>query len=137
MKIDFKFNKLEKTIIEETTGGDKTLLFMANQARALMKPYVPELSHVLVDNVRTYVEGGVGIVHYLSPYARFQFGGKVMVSSITGSSWSHGESKVLTDRPLHYSKGTATSHWDRAMLVARKADLTKAVQNYIKLRGGL
>jgi len=127
MKIDFKFNKLEKTIIEETTGGDKTLLFMANEARKLMQPYVPELNHILVKNVSTYVEKGQGIIEYKSPYARYQFGGKVMVGNAP---------KSVTDRNLHYSKPTATSHWDRAMLVARKADLTKAVQNYIKLRGG-
>lgn len=135
-KISFEFNKSEKTIIEETTGGDKVQLFLANEARKLMQPYVPELNHIMIKNVRTYVEDGQGIVHYLSPYSRFQFGGKVMVSSITGSTWSHGEAKILTVRDLKYSKALATSHWDKAMKTARGADLAKAAQNFIKQKGG-
>jgi hypothetical protein len=138
-KIVFSWNKKEKTIIEETVfAGDenKTLLFMANQARTFMAPYVPELNHMLVKAVNLSVEGGQGIVHYVVPYARYQWGGKLMVSSITGSSWSHGESKVLTNKDLNYTKPLATSHWDQAMRIARGDDLTKAVQNFIKQKGG-
>lgn len=134
--LTFRLDKSEKQILEETTGGDRALLFMANEARRLMQPYVPELNHLLVKNVRTYVESGSGIVHYLSPYARFQWGGKVMVSSKTGSPWSHGEAKILTTRNLKYSKLTATSHWDQAMKTARGGDLEKAMQNFIKKKGG-
>lgn len=134
MGISFKWNRPQNEIINEKIGGDKIQLYLANEARKAMAPYVPETygsgAH-MVANVRTYVEDGKGIVHYLSPYARFQYHGKLMLSSITGSAWSRGESKVLTDKPLHYSKGTATSHWDRAMLVAHKADLTGAVQKFI------
>ena len=72
MGIDFSWNKPEKQIISETTGGDKAQLFLANEAQKLMKPYVPELGHMMAKNVRTYVENGGGVVHYLSPYARFQ-----------------------------------------------------------------
>lgn len=135
-KISFEFNKPEKTIIEETTGGDKALLFMANEARKLMQPYVPELNHIMIKDVRTYVEDGQGIVHYMAPYSRFQWGGKVMISPLTGSTWSKGEAKILTMRDLKYSKALATSHWEKAMKTARGADLAKAVQNYIKLKGG-
>lgn len=136
MKISFKFDKPEKQIINETTGGDRVQLFMANEARRLMAPYVPEREGILVKNVRTYVESDQGIVHYQSPYARYQFYGKLMVSSKTGSAYSHGEYKVLTGKDLHYTKSTATSHWDKAMKTARGADLAKAVQSYIKLKGG-
>lgn len=132
MGMIFRLNKTPNQIIDQTMGGEKTQLFLANETKKLMQPYVPELNHMLVKLVDVYADAEGGMVHYRSPYARFQFGGKVMVSSKTGSSWSHGESKVLTDRDLRYTKPTATSHWDRAMLVARKADLTKAVQNYIK-----
>jgi hypothetical protein len=131
-KISFEFNKPEKTIIEETTGGDKTQLFMANEARKLMQPYVPELNHVMIKDVRTYVENGGGVVHYLAPYSRYQYGGILFVSSTTGSSYSHGEYKVSTGKRLRYSKPLATSHWDQAMKAARMSDLQRAVQNYIK-----
>lgn len=135
-KITFDWLKPVKEIIESTTGGDKTQLFMANEARKLMQPYVPELNHVMIKNVRTYVENGAGVVHYLEPYARYQFGGKLMVSSTTGSSWSHGESKVLTGKSLKYSKPLATAHWDQAMKTSRGADLAKAMQNFIKQQKG-
>lgn len=135
-KISFEFNKPQKTIIEETTGGDKTQLFMANEARKLMQPYVPELNHIMIKDVQTYVENGGGVVHYKAPYSRYQFGGTLFVSSITGSSYSHGEYKVPTSKKLRYSKPLATSHWDKAMKIARGDDLTKAVQNYIRLKGG-
>lgn len=136
MGIEFQFNKSKGEIIKETTGGKKAQLFLANEARKLMQPYVPELNHMLIKLVDVNVDENGGFVHFRSPYARFQYGGKVMVSSTTGSTWSRGEGKVLTSRNLHYSKPTATSHWDKAMLVARRDDLVRAVQNYIKLKGG-
>lgn len=135
MKISFKFDKPENQIINDMIG-DKVQLFAANEARKLMQPYVPELNGVLAKNVRTYVENGQGIVHYLSPYARYQYHGKLMVSSKTGSAWSHGEYKVLTSVELNYSKPTASSYWDKAMMTARGPELTKAVQNFIKQKGG-
>lgn len=134
-KISFQWLKPEKKIIDETLGGEKIQLFFANQARTLMAPYVPEQTGSgahMVENVRVYVENGIGIVHYLAPYARYQFGGKLMVSSITGSSWSRGEAKVLTNKNLSYTKLLASSHWDKTMKTARGDDLAKAVQNYIK-----
>lgn len=136
MAISFSWNKPQGRIIEEATGGDKTLLFAANESRRLMAPYVPERQHVMIKNVRTYVENDVGVVHYIVPYARFQWGGKVMVSKLTGSTFAlQGESKVMTNRNLKYNKALATSHWDKAMKIARGADLARAVSNYIK-KGG-
>lgn len=47
---------------------------------------------------------GSGKIQYLAPYARYQYYGKLMVSSVTGSSYArHGEKKVLTDIDLVYS----------------------------------
>lgn len=131
-KINFQFNKPEKKIVDETTGGDQGQLFLANEARKLMQPYVPELNSMMIKNVRTYVENGQGVVHYLSPYSRFQYHGKLMVSCLTGSAFSHGEKKVLTNVDLNYSKPMATSYWDKAMKTARGDDLRKAMQNFIK-----
>src|SRR5665648_796343 len=102
MGVSFSWNRPESEIIKDKVGKDRVQLFMVNEARKLMQPYVPEQNHILIKNVRTYVEGGQGIVHYLVPYARYQYHGKLMVSGKTGSSWSHGEAKVLTSRDLHY-----------------------------------
>lgn len=51
-------------------------------------------------------------VEFPGPYARFQYGGKVMVGETTGSPWAMlGEKKVVTDRALIYGSPTATDHW--------------------------
>ena len=140
MGIDFKWNKGVTQIAKEATGGPRALLFMANESKRLMEPYVPALNMFRSQNVSTYVEGDHGVVHYLSPYAAFQHEGNVMVSRITGSSWARkGESKVVTSKKLNYKKSKhplATSEWEKAMWAARSAELTRAMQTYIT-GGGL
>lgn len=135
MDVDFRWNKPIPQIAKEALGGDRTLLFMANEAKRLMDPYVPALNMGLSQNVRTYVEGGSGVVHYLSPYANYQHKGILMVSRITGSPWARmGESKVTTGRKLKYNKSRhplATSEWDKAMKAARMSDFTNAVQRFV------
>lgn len=136
MKIDFKWNKALSQVSRNVIGGDATQLFLANEAKRLMEPYVPALNLVLTRNVRTYVEGGRGIVHYLSPYARYQYEGKVMVSKrprVKGSA----KAVRQPEKALNYTKlrhPLATSHWDQAMMVARGDDLVQSMQNFIRSR---
>ena len=136
MKIEFRLNKPAPQIMKEATGGNKTLLFMANEAKRLMDPYVPALNNELAQNVRTYVEDETGIVHYTSPYAHYQHEGYLMVSRITGSPWAKkGESKVMTEKRLEHNKSKhllATSEWEKAMKAAHMDDFTSAVQRYVK-----
>lgn len=135
MGVEFKWNKPIPQIAKEATGGEKTLLFAANEAKRLMNPYVPALNMVLSQNVRTYVEDECGVVHYLSPYARYQHKGLLMVSRITGSPWARkGESKVVTGKKLKHNKSRhplATSEWEKAMKAARMKEFTNAVQRYV------
>ena len=136
MKTTVKWNKPINQIVDEATGGKQTLLFMASEARRLMDPYVPAQDMLLSQNVRIYVEDDVGIIHYTSPHAHYQYEGILMVSRITGSPWAKfGESKVATGRKIKHSKSRhplATSHWDKAMKSARMKDFVSAVQAYIK-----
>lgn len=135
MDVDFKWNKPVVQITREATGGDRTLLFMANEAKRLMDPYVPALNMVLSQNIRTYIEGDCGIVHYLSPYAGYQHEGILMVSRITGSPWArHGESKVVTGKSLKHNKSRhtlATSEWEKAMMVAHGTEYAASIQKYV------
>lgn len=137
--IDFQWEKPFEQVIEDASGGKQVKLFMANEAKRLMTPYVPANNRALARAVSIYVENGEGIVHYLSPYARFQFEGKVMIGVNSHSPWArYAERKVETDRELNYKTfrhPLATSHWDKAMMTARKDDLAKATENYIKKRG--
>ncbi len=139
----FKWDKPTSQITEEKTGGDDGLLFLANEAERLMDPYVPADNLVLAQNVRTYVEKNMGIVHYTSPYAHYQWEGKMYVDPKTKkAAYTDGErfwsrpsvAKIPTTRKLSYSKfrhPKATSHWNRAMMRARKKDLFDAYQNYV------
>lgn len=135
MSTEMRWNKPIPQIAKEATGGNRTLLFMAQEAKRLMDPYVPARNMVLSRNVRTYVEDDHGVVHYLSPYARFQHEGYLMVSRITGSPWAEkGESKVVTGTRLNYSTARhplATSEWEKAMKAARMDDYVQAVQNFV------
>lgn len=74
------------------------------------KAYMPHLTGGLQQ--RSHTEGGGKQVIFPGPYARFQYGGKVMIDPDTGSPWARrGVKKVLTERPLTYSNPQATDHW--------------------------
>ena len=140
MSVDFRWNKPIPQIAKEALGGDRTLLFMANEAKRLMNPYVPALNMGLSQNIRTYVENGEGVVHYISPYANYQHKGVLMVSRLTGSPWAKaGESKVTTGKKLKHNKSRhplATSEWEKAMKAAKMDAYTSAVQRFVN-GGGL
>lgn len=136
MKTSFKWDKGIPEITERVTGGEKGQLFLANEAKRLMDPYVPACNLVLAKKVRVYVENGKGVVHYQSPYARYQYEGKVMVSKRPGIKASAKKVKQ-PEKTLNYAKfrhPLATSHWDEAMMAARKDDLVQAMQNYVEGR---
>ena len=92
-----------------TFGKDRTKnfydvqKFIDSECIRLMVPYSPALNNVLYKTPTLGTKIGSGRIVYNSPYARYQYYGKLMVSSITGSPVSHGEDKVLTDKPLVYS----------------------------------
>lgn len=146
--MEFQWNKPVGQIIKEAAGGEEGLLFLASQAERLMDPYVPADNLALAQNVDIYAEGGHGVIHYLSPYAHYQYEGTLYVDPITkkgafrneeGRYWSRpGVAKVKTDKKLKHSKfrhPLATSYWDKAMMTARKADLAQAYENYLKGKG--
>lgn len=74
------------------------------------KPFMPHLTGNLQQRSHTEEDGKK--VVFPGPYARFLYGGKVMVDSETGSPWARkGAQKVVTDKPLKYSSPQATDHW--------------------------
>ncbi|MDE6500474.1 MAG: minor capsid protein [Ruminococcus sp.] len=76
-----------------------------SECMRLMAPYTPMKSSQLQKNATTSIRIGSGKITYNSPYARYQYYGKLMVSSVTGSAWARrGESKILTGKDLNYSK---------------------------------
>lgn len=135
VKVSFSWAKPVSQVLNRITGGDKAQLFMANECKRQMDPYVPAQNMVLAQNVRTYVEKGIGIVEYTSPYAHFQWEGELYVSPTTGSPWARkNEHKVPAGKKIEHSKfrhPLATSHWEEAMWTAKKDVVERAVQKYI------
>ena len=146
MKVEFEWKKDFSTLVSEKTGGSDGLLFLANEAARLMDPYVPaSQAEVLAQNLAVYQEDDHAVIHYLSPYAHYQWEGKLYVDPITkkgaftnggGLFWSRpGVAKKPTDRPLKHKKTVhplATSHWDKAMMTARKQDLVTSYAAYLE-----
>ena len=75
-----------------------------------------------------------------TPYAKFLYHGKLMVSDVTGSPWARkGETKHVVNTPLSYSKTKnpqAGPYWDRHLTAAEGKVMAKELQNYIDRRGG-
>lgn len=117
-----------------TFGKDRTQRFenaqsfVDSECIRLMVPYTPALNNILYKSAALGTKIGSGQIVYASPYARYQYYGKLMVSSITGSAWAkQGESKVLTDVPLNYATvrhPLAGAFWFERM----KADKLEAIK---------
>ena len=118
MDVEIKWNKPAAQIAKEKTGGSEGLLFLANEAKRLMDPYVPADSMVLAQNVSIRVEGETGVVEYQSPYAHYY-------------SPPHKSSTGKKLKYSHFRHPQATSEWDKAMMRARKGDLVRALENYL------
>ena len=115
MGVTFNWNKSVGKIAERFAGKE-VQLFAANEAKKLMQPFVPMDTGMLANNADVYVENGAGVVHYVSPYAHRMYEGE-------GFDFSREA------HPL------ATARWDKAMMQARGAEFTKAIQDYVK-KGG-
>ena len=91
---------------------------------ASSKVYMPLLTGSLQQ--RSYVDGGGRKVVFPGPYGRYQYGGRVMVDSVTGKGpamihdrngveiglrFRKGATLVPTERRLTYSQPNAQAEW--------------------------
>lgn len=119
---------------------DKQARIYANtRLHAYCSPYVPMDS----GNLDQTVEINEECVHYKSPYAHYQWEGKVYGPNypITENGQVVGfvspSEKYPTNRNLEYSKDKhplATSHWERAMAVAKGQQLADDISEYLSRR---
>ncbi len=83
------------------------------------------------------LQGAGKVVAGPRPHGQFLYEGKVMVDPETGSPWARkGAKKVVTDRPLEFSKAVhpdATDHWFDP---AKAESLDKWVKGVKKRAGG-
>lgn len=108
--------------------------FVDSECIRLMHKYTPRRHGLLQKSPILGTKIGSGHIVYLDPKARYQFYGKLMVSSVTGSAYARrGEKKVLTDKDLRYTKATARALWFEVM----KANHGKAIlRGAAKIMGG-
>lgn len=89
---------------EQTDRFSSIQKFIDSECIRLMRPYTPARNEILSKGAVLGTKIGSGEIHYVIPYARYQYYGKLMVSSVTGSPFAErGEKKVLTDKDLNYS----------------------------------
>lgn len=103
--------------------------YIDSKCLRLMVPYTPMLTGKMRDSASNGTVTGSGRIIYLSPYARYQYYGKLMVSRLTGSAYARrGESKVLTNKELRHQKSRqfhAGAFWFERMKHDRKAQILK------------
>jgi hypothetical protein len=110
----------------------KVQKFIDQEVIRLMDPYTPNLNGMLIKSATLGTKIGSGEINQIAPYARYQYYGMLMVSSITGSAWArHGEKKILTDKPLEYNtskNAMAGPFWFERMKTDKKEQLLREVQ---------
>lgn len=115
----------------------RTQKFIDQECIRLMDPYTPNLSGALIKSATIGTKIGSGKINQNAPNARYDYYGKLMVSSVTGSSYARqGESKVLTDKDLQYSthkNAQAGPYWFERMKADHKKNILRGAQ---KLAGG-
>lgn len=132
--VKVKMNKTSKIIKDH--GLDKNgrvIAYLRNTADRLMMPFVPGGSGGMLAKLKTYPNNYS--IKYTSPYAHYQYTGKLMLAK-NGSSWAKkGEKKYYTSKKLKYHTSGTGDHWDKMMLQRRGKELAKDVENYIKTGG--
>lgn len=135
MKLDVKvkMNSVNKILKDHGLNKDgRVTRYLRDDADSLMNSFVPMDNGMLRRN-KTYPKNNE--IKYTSPYAKYQYYGKLMLAK-NGSAWAKlGEKKVKTSKNLKYHTSGTGAKWDKLMLQRRKNDLIKDVENYIKNGG--
>ncbi len=141
--VKIKINSTNKIIKDHGLDRDgRVTRFLRDEADRLMNPFVPIDNGMLRRN-KTYPKNNE--IKYTSPYAKYQYYGKMYISPTLGVSgiplksgrwWSpKGEKKIPTSKNLKYHTSGTGPKWDKLMMQRRKNDLVKDVENYIKSGG--
>ena len=141
--VKIKMNSTNKILKDHGLDKDgRVTRFLRDDADRLMNPFIPMDNGMLRRN-KTYPKNNE--IKYTSPYAKYQYYGKMYISPKLGVSgillksdrwWSpKGEKKTPTSKKLkNHTSGTGPK-WDKLMLQRREDDLVKDVENYIKSGG--
>lgn len=136
MSFEIKWNRTPHQIAERIF--DKaTMTFVHKTLFDYCTPYVPMDSGILSQTVDITPE----YVHYMQPYAHYQWAGEVYGPNIpihkdgVLDGFISPPKKKPTGKKLQYSKEPhhlATSHWEKAMMVAKGDKFCETIENYLK-----
>ncbi|HJJ11761.1 MAG TPA: minor capsid protein [Clostridiaceae bacterium] len=131
--VKVKINSTNKILKDHGLDQDgRAIRFLRDDADRLMNPYIPMDNGMLRRN-KSYPSNHE--IKYISPYAKYQYYGKLMLAK-NGSSWAKkGEKKVLTSRNLKYHTSGTGPKWNELMMQRNKNTLIKDVENFIKIGG--
>jgi hypothetical protein len=137
MQFNFEMNSLNQQLRDRGLQDyGQVQKFIDQECIRHMTPYTPMLNGMLTKTATLGTRIGSGDIKQIAPYARYQYYGKLMVSSLTGSSYSKGESKELTDVDLQYSKHQhpmAGPMWFERMKADKKEQILRGAE---KVAGG-
>lgn len=144
LNVKVKMNPVNKIIKDHGLDKDgRVVRRLRDTSDRLMMPFIPGGAGGQLAKLKTYPSNHE--IKYTSPYAKYQYYGKMYISPKLGVSgillksdrwWSpKGEKKTPTSKKLkNHTSGTGPK-WDKLMLQRREDDLVKDVENYIKSGG--
>ena len=113
----------------------KAQVFVDSEVIRLSVPLVPKKDGVLIRSAPVHTKMGSGEVIYRTPYARYQYYGKLMVDPVTGSAWARaGVTKVLTNRDLNHAESPRGRFWFETMKDKHKLNILEGARKIVKLR---
>ncbi|WP_167957963.1 minor capsid protein [Anaerosporobacter faecicola] len=106
--------------------------FVDSECLRVMSNYTPMLTGAMEKSATAGTVIGSGVIEYISPSARFQYYGNVMIDPNTGSTWApKGGKKVVTDRKLVHNKSRhpqAGPLWFERAMKDHKEEILKGAQ---------
>lgn len=118
--------------------GDVQAFHTRNVLRRILR-YLPYQSGMTLKLTVAQTDMNRPLIITNTPFARFLYHGKLMVSDVTGSPWARkGETKHVVNRPLDYNKTKnprAGPYWDRAVTAAEGSAMAADLQRYIDRKG--
>ena len=134
LNVKVKMNYINKILKDHGLDKDgQVTKYLRDSADRLMTPFVPGGSGGELAKIKTYPSNHE--IKYTSPFAHYQYLGKLMLAK-NGSSWAKkGEKKHYTNKKLKYHTSGTGAKWDKLMLQRHRNDLINDVENFIKSGG--
>ena len=134
LNVKVKMNSINKILKDHGLDKDgQVTKYLRDSADRLMTPFVPGGSGGELAKIKTYPSNHE--IKYTSPFAHYQYLGKLMLAK-NGSSWAKkGEKKHYTNKKLKYHTSGTGAKWDKLMLQRHRNDLINDVESFIKSGG--